>query len=392
MLRKGISRNQNLTITQIRMNQTALRNKADMINRNKEPQDGSLVAINNFPSRSDDQDENPGANEPANSAVTGKDGTNAIVSNIAQILPNLDGFDNNQNTSIHTGGSIQSNTPALEIQCIAREKLLADASIARNKHLKSIDEDNALQYLRSLTGDILIESHIEDPQITAYGFTDSELDQIIKRFTEDPLPRKLDENVFQIMDSIEILTGPISHADAIRYKKWSDSYADKRVPLSKIVDAKTQFLINTEFKRNQVKLNLTDDDVKHWYTKWTHNKLAEVVSKLWNKHHQSSTSIQTAYERVQINLNQLHITDILAEQKLLIEVHDIQLNMGDETSLLPDNQHINIKILDGKLLKTNAYFQDMQNLFVNDKVNYPKKTVDDWLACFAFVRSEGREI
>jgi hypothetical protein len=222
--------------------------------------------------QSDDQDENPGENEPANSDVTGKDGTNAIVSKIAQILPTLDGFDNNQNTSIHTGDSIQSNTPA-------REKLLADASIARKKHHKSIDEESVLQYLRSLTGKILIENHIEDPQVTIYGFTDSVLDQIIKRFTEDPLPRKSDENVFQVMDSIETLTSPIGHADAIRFKKWSDSFVDKRVPLSKIVDAKTQFIINTEFKRNQVKLNLTEDDVKHWYTKWTHNKLAEVVSK-----------------------------------------------------------------------------------------------------------------
>jgi hypothetical protein len=96
--------------------------------------DGSLLPINNFPSRSDDQDKNPSENDPTNGNVTGKDGTNAIVSNIAQILPNLDGFDNNQNTSKHTGGSIHSNTPALEVQCIAREKLLADASIARNKH------------------------------------------------------------------------------------------------------------------------------------------------------------------------------------------------------------------------------------------------------------------
>ena len=57
-----------------------------------------------------DQDENPGENEPPNSDVTGKDGTNALVSTIAQILPTLDGFEANQNTSIHTGGLIQTNT------------------------------------------------------------------------------------------------------------------------------------------------------------------------------------------------------------------------------------------------------------------------------------------
>mmetsp|Transcript_29489 Transcript_29489/g.28212 ORF Transcript_29489/g.28212 Transcript_29489/m.28212 type:complete len:451 (+) Transcript_29489:191-1543(+) len=367
MLRKGTSRNLNLTISQIRMNNTALRNTADVTNSNKEPQDGSLLTTNNFPSRSDDQDKNPSENDPTNVNVTG--------------IPGI----------INTG-SIHSNVPALEKQCVAREKLLADASMARNKHLKSIDMNYALQYLRSLQGDILIENHIEDPEITTYEFTDAKLDQIIKQFTEDPLPLKSDENVFQIMDSIEILTSPIGHADAIRYKRWSDAYADKRVPLSKIVDANTQFFISTEFKRNQVKLNLTDDDVKHWYKKWTHNRLAEVVSKLWNKHHQSSTSIQTAYERVQINLNHLHITDILAEQKLIIEVHDIQLNMGDETSLLSVNQQIYIKILNDKSLKTNAYYQDMQWHFVNDKVNYPKETVDDWLNCFAFVRSGLREL
>jgi hypothetical protein len=64
--------------------------------------------------------------------VANKDGTNALVSTIAQILPTLDGFEANQNTSIHTGGLIQTNTPA-------RETLLANASIARKKHLKSID-------------------------------------------------------------------------------------------------------------------------------------------------------------------------------------------------------------------------------------------------------------
>jgi hypothetical protein len=112
------------------------------------PQDDFLLPTNNLPPRSDDQDKNPSENDPTNVSVTGKDGRNAIVSDETRILPNLDGFDNNQNTSIHTGGSIHSNTPALEVQCIAREKLLADASIARNKHLKSIDMNYALHYLR----------------------------------------------------------------------------------------------------------------------------------------------------------------------------------------------------------------------------------------------------
>jgi hypothetical protein len=52
--------------------------------------------------------------EPANNDVANKDGTNALVSTIAQILPTLDGFEANQNTSIHTGGLIQTNTPARE--------------------------------------------------------------------------------------------------------------------------------------------------------------------------------------------------------------------------------------------------------------------------------------
>jgi hypothetical protein len=66
--------------------------------------------------------------------------------------------------------------------------------------------------------------------------------------------------------------------------------------------------------------------------------------------------------------------------------------MGDETSLLSVNQQICIKIINDKILKTNAYYQDIQYLFVNDKVKYPKETIDDWLNSFAFVRSEGREL
>jgi hypothetical protein len=194
------------------------------------------------------------------------------------------------------------------------------------------------------------------------------------------------------MDKIETITSPIGHFDAIRLKKWSDTYIDKSVPLNQIVDAKSVFIINTELERNQKKLDLTDDDVKHWYTKWTHIRLSEVVSKLWSEHHHSSKTIETAYEQVQINLNQLPITNIIAEQKLLTEIHDIKLTLGDEQSLLPDNQQTFIAILDRKLPKINPYYQDMQRIFVNDKVKYPKKTVMDWLNCFAYVRATGREI
>jgi hypothetical protein len=60
--------------------------------------------------------------------------------------------------------------------------LLANASNARKKQLKSIDEAEALQYLRSLQGDILIEDHITDTQITKYGFAEIELNQVLQKF------------------------------------------------------------------------------------------------------------------------------------------------------------------------------------------------------------------
>jgi hypothetical protein len=113
-----------------------------LANRHKDPQNGSLILRDEVPAGSINQDENPGEKEPANNDGAKKDGTNALASTIAHIVPTLVGFEANQNPSIHTGDSIQTNTPA-------RETLLANTSNARKKHLKSIDEEKALQYLRS---------------------------------------------------------------------------------------------------------------------------------------------------------------------------------------------------------------------------------------------------
>jgi hypothetical protein len=211
MLRKVGSKRQSMTIQQCRRNQTAVRSNSGLSNRHNDPQNSSSILRDEVPAGLINQDENPGEKEPANYDGAKKDGKNALVSTIAQIVPTLDNFEANQNPSIHTGDSIQTNTPA-------REMLLANASNARKKQLKSIDEAKALQYLRSLTGDILIEDHITDTQITKFDFTESELDQVLQKFTEDPLPGKSEEQVLQFMDTIEKISGPIGHSDTIRLK------------------------------------------------------------------------------------------------------------------------------------------------------------------------------
>jgi hypothetical protein len=216
-------------------------------NRHNDQQNGSLILRYEVPSGLINQDENPGEKEPANYDGGNKNGTNALVSTIAQIVPPLDGFEANQNLSINAGNSIQTSRPAREI-------LLANASTARKKQLKQIDEAEALQYLRSLQGDILIEDHITDTRITKYDFTEIELDQVLQKFTEDPLPKKSEEQILQFMDTIEALEGQIGHSDTIRLKYWSDTYGDKSVPLQHIVDAKAIFIISCELKRNQKNL------------------------------------------------------------------------------------------------------------------------------------------
>jgi hypothetical protein len=161
-------------------------------------------------------------------------------------VPTLGGFEANQNPSINAGDSIQTNRPT-------REELLANASTSTFQ----IDTTEALHYLRSFQGNLLIKDHITDPQIEKYDFTESESDHILHLFTENPLPKKSEEQTLLFMDRIETLDGVIVHPDTIRFKKWSDMHGDKFVSLQHIVDAKAEFIISCELKRNQKKLGLT---------------------------------------------------------------------------------------------------------------------------------------
>jgi hypothetical protein len=43
--------------------------------------------------------------------------------------------------------------------------------------------------------------------------------------------------------------------------------------------------------------------------------------------------MEAAYEKVKINLDQLHITNVGAEQRLLTDINDMQIKWGDAESL-----------------------------------------------------------
>jgi hypothetical protein len=249
----------------------------------------------------------------------------------------------------------------------------------------------ALQHLRSLHSDLFIKDHITDPQIEKINFTESELDHVLQLFTENPLPKKSEEQTLQFLERIATLDCQIGHPDAVRFKKWSDVYGDKFVSLQHIVDAKAEFIISCELKRNQKKSGLTDGDVKNWYTRWTHNGLSEIVSKIWSDQQQTYQTMEAAYEKEKINLDQLHITNVGAEQRLLIDINDIQIKWGDAESLLSEKRKRYSGIFNRKIAKNNPYYQDMQKLF-SDKLRYPSETVLDWLHCFASVRTIGREL
>jgi hypothetical protein len=84
------------------------------------------------------------------------------------------------------------------------------------------------------------------------------------------------------MENIETLSEHITYDDAARFKSWSDKFKDKKVSLSHCMDDNARYLIDLELTRNKERLGLSDDDIRTWFHRWTHNKLSKYVTKLWS--------------------------------------------------------------------------------------------------------------
>jgi hypothetical protein len=175
-------------------------------------------------------------------------------------------------------------------------------------------------------------------------------------FTANPLPQESGEQTLRFMETIETLTKDITSADAERFKSWSDKYKDKKVSLGHCLDDDAKFLIDFELKRNKIRLDLSEDELLTWYTRWTHNRLSKMVTKIWSgQEHKTHITLDTAYDDFKIDLNShnLDIINVSGEQKMLIALNALAEKYGNAESLQTDNKARYFKVLKAKIPKKN---------------------------------------
>lgn len=60
----------------------------------------------------------------------------------------------------------------------------------------------------------------------------------------------------QFLEGIEKLGKRITSKDAERFQAWSDRYFGQEIPLFKILDEGSTYLLTTKIERNEAKLGL----------------------------------------------------------------------------------------------------------------------------------------
>lgn len=271
-----------------------------------------------------------------------------------------------------------------------REQLLERANLAQQKQATEAKLKKALLILQLQTDGI----NLEVPDIADMQLSLTEENILLNLYEANPSHTESGEQALRLMEGIEKLGKTITPADAERLQSWSDRFSGEKVSLSKMIDKHAVFTIGTKVYSERKKLHISEYEALNWFTMWDHVKLADVVTKLWNKTTNTKhMTLDQAYDEFKIDLksNSLHITCPEGEQEMLSNLNNLAVKYGTAETNRPSLQQSYFNKLNKKLGKNDTFHLDMQNLFENEREDFPGHTVKNWITCFAHVRTAARD-
>jgi hypothetical protein len=272
-----------------------------------------------------------------------------------------------------------------------RNKLLVQTAGSYQKTLTESKISEALPHMYKQKGVI----DLEIPEILILGFTEEEENELLQRYIDQP-SQKTGDQALQIMNEIVTLDKDITSNIARNFQHWSDRFSSQAVPLSKLTTKTSRFILDTEIMRQRNKLQMTMEKATHWYTTLNHTQLAEIVTRLWNDDTDNSKrmTLDEAIDDFVIDIYspEMDIKSLRAEKKKLSELHSLLIKYGTKETDTKEKQESYFKKLIKKIDKKSPYFLKMEELFNNQREEFPRNTVKDWIKCFAQVRETARTV
>jgi hypothetical protein len=151
------------------------------------------------------------------------------------------------------------------------ERLNHVRSVAVNKQKLS----SALEILQSQEGFSLL-----DPVFIAVGLEESQIDQVIEMYAQDPLPVRMKESSLLLTQDIKRLNRGYTEQHAVEFVQWVRN-TDSDLSISQLVDQHAKFTLDCKFRSMAHRFDRTHEYFIGWYEKWSLAKLADWVDRLY---------------------------------------------------------------------------------------------------------------
>jgi hypothetical protein len=79
--------------------------------------------------------------------------------------------------------------------------------------------------------------------------------------------------------------------------KWSDTLGEVDMSLDKILDKHAIFTMTAKFEILRIKHGLTEDEFADWVHKWTHVKLAEMLTTVYIDESQGHVTLEEKFRK-----------------------------------------------------------------------------------------------
>ena len=250
-----------------------------------------------------------------------------------------------------------------------------------------------LLILQSKTTPFDIEEMLLRNDILQLNLTDEEKNELLEEFLKNPAYDDSANKSLRFVDEIVRLKPPLNAKKAEDLQSWSDKYPNERTPISRLLDKEAVKLLNVLIITKRVSLGLSEYEATNWYQDWAHPELADVITRLYTENSEKFKNIDEAVGNFKFNLDskEFNILNTAAEQAKITELHALVNLFPSAVTSNPITQLRLFKKLEKMFHKDNIYRKEMEIIFTEHKEQFPAKSVDDWIACFAHVRNIARE-
>jgi hypothetical protein len=269
-----------------------------------------------------------------------------------------------------------------------QQQLLLNARAARDLQSQTAKVDKVVSYLRSLTGEITLDS----PEMIKFQLSGLEMNQVLIKFAANPNIINEGAGTTQLMDAVVCLGTQISKDNAKDFVNWSNKFPQTPVKMESIVNAKAKQHIDFVFRQKGKHVGMSEDMISSWYTTWDHWDLAHWVEIIFGRKDQNiHTTIEQEFDSFKLDMksDQLWYDNSEGEQDKINEIYAI---LGRYPEHVVNNeklqQHLFNKLYK-KIPKENPFQKRLVEMF-SDTVLWPNKTVQNWMDAFSEAREDAR--